>query len=271
VNRIVVDGESVSRGADRVAVEEPLEIRVIVDQDGRPERHSIAVTMRTPGHDVELAAGFLFTEGALSSPEVVREIGYSVTRSSLSASNVIAVTLVDGTPFDAARLTRNVYTTSSCGVCGKTSLELVRASCEARPKGDLRLTPAFLHALPGRLREAQPRFGETGGEHGAALFDASGTLLLAREDVGRHNAVDKIVGSLFLAESLPASDRILLVSGRASFELVQKALVAGIPVLASVGAPTSLAVDLALEFGMTLVGFLRDDRFNIYSGEERVG
>jgi FdhD protein len=226
--------------------------------------------MRTPGHDAELAAGFLFTEGVVPDAEGIRDIAYATAPSPLASENVINVTLAPGTPFDAARLTRNVYTTSSCGVCGKTSLELVRAAHPERPRGDFRLAPETLSRLPGILQEGQTAFARTGGLHAAGLFDAAGTLLLLREDVGRHNAVDKLVGALLLAGRLPAPDTLLLVSGRASFELVQKALVAGVPAIAAVGAPSSLAVDVAREFGMTLVGFLREGRFNLYAGAERV-
>jgi FdhD protein len=180
------------------------------------------------------------------------------------------VTLAPGTPFDPARMSRNVYTTSSCGICGKASIELVRAACVSPPVGTFNLSPAFLLDLGERVRASQAVFTRTGGLHASALFDAEGRLVLVREDVGRHNALDKVIGALFLDGKLPASNTVLWVSGRASYELVQKALVAGIPTLAAVGAPSSLAVEMAREFGMTLIGFLRDGRFNVYAGAERI-
>jgi len=244
-----------------LTTEEPLEIRVGVDG----AQHSLAVTMRTPGHDFELAAGFLFSEGVIAGRKVIDRIRYCADPQNY---NVVTVDLVAGTTFDPARFSRHVYTTSSCGVCGKASLELVRASLPpAAARRPVAPPPAeFLCALPAKLREAQPVFARTGGLHAAALFNGDGKLLLLREDVGRHNAVDKLVGARLLGDKLPAADTILLVSGRASFELVQKAVMAGIPVFAAIGAPSSLAVDLAREFGVTLVGFLREGRYNIYAG-----
>jgi FdhD protein len=260
------DGKA-ERRSDLLAAEEPLEMRVSVEQGGRRVHHSVAVTMRTPGHDFELAAGFFFSEGIVAGREAIWSIAYCP---SADEGNVVEVHLEPGAGFDPARFTRNVYTTSSCGVCGKTSIEMVRGICPAPPVGRARIAPDVLTGLPAALRRAQPVFSGTGGLHAAGLFDAAGRLLLLREDVGRHNALDKLIGSLLLEGALPASDRVLLVSGRASFELVQKALAAGIPVLAAVGAPSSLAVELASDLGLTLVGFLRNGRFNVYSGEERV-
>lgn len=256
---------------DLVAAEEPLEVRVSAEARGRRERHSVAVTMRTPGHDFQLAAGFLFSEGVVGGRDEIWSIAHCENVAAGAERNVVDVNLRPGVAFDPARFSRNVYTISSCGVCGKTSIDLVRTVCPAPPVGRERIAPEVLTALPEVLRAAQPVFSRTGGLHAAGLFDPTGRLLLQREDVGRHNAVDKVVGTLLLDGDLPASDRILLVSGRASFELMQKALAAGIPVLAAVGAPSSLAVELAREFGATLVGFLRDGRFNVYSGEERIG
>ena len=258
---------------DLVAVEEPLEIRVVVEEGGRRRRHPIAVTMRTPGHDFELAAGFLHSEGALTDRRAVAGISHCQEGAAEEARNIVEVALAPGTAFDPRRFSRNVYTTSSCGVCGRGSLELVRAALPAarsEPAAGPRLSPAALLAMPRRLARAQATFAATGGLHAAALFDASGELDLAREDVGRHNAVDKVVGALLMAGRLPAGDRLLLVSGRASFELVQKAVLAGLPALLAVGAPSSLAVELARDHGMTLVGFLRDGRFNVYSGAARL-
>ncbi|HVT18340.1 MAG TPA: formate dehydrogenase accessory sulfurtransferase FdhD [Thermoanaerobaculia bacterium] len=260
-------GERVERRSDLLAAEEPLEMRVSLEQGGRRVRHSVAVTMRTPGHDFALAAGFFLSEGIVAAREAIWSIAYC---QEAEEQNVVDVFLAPGVPFSPERFSRNVYTTSSCGVCGKTSIDLVRAVCPARPVGRERVARAVLAGLPESLRRAQPVFSHTGGLHAAGLFDASGRLLLQHEDVGRHNALDKVIGTLLLDGALPASDRVLLVSGRASFELVQKALAAGIPILAAVGAPSSLAVELASELGLTLIGFLRDGRFNVYSGEERI-
>ncbi len=265
-----VAGGERRRRSDLVAAEEPLEVRVVAEEGGRRVKHPVAVTMRTPGHDFELAAGFLLTEGVLAGADAIWKIAHCDTGPVESAGNVVEVFLAPGVAFDPARFSRNVYTTSSCGVCGKTSLELLRAVCPAPPRGEFRVGAGTLAALPAKLRQAQPVFERTGGLHAAGLFDPEGELLLLREDVGRHNALDKVIGTLLLEDSLPASDTLVLVSGRASFELVQKALVAGIPALVAVGAPSSLAVETARELGMTLVGFLRDETFNVYAGEERV-
>lgn len=265
-----VDGRGSRSRRDEVAAEEPLEIRLLLPHGKELQRHSIAVTMRTPGHDDELAAGFLFTEGIVSGRDTIRNIAHCPTSSPASRGNIVNVLLSPRAGFDPSRFSRNVYTTSSCGICGKTSLEMVRTVCPRPPVGTFRLRPELLQSLPERLGESQPLFARTGGLHAAALFDAEGELLLVREDVGRHNAVDKLVGRLWLEDRLPASEAVLLVSGRASFELVQKAVTAGIPALAAVGAPSSLAIRLAREFDMTLVGFLRDERFNVYAGFHRI-
>lgn len=267
-----VNGTSVRSEADRLAVEEPLEIRLDhVDTAGERTRTNVAVTMRTPGHDVELALGFLFAESILSGygdVDAVRHSGPGGGR--LDSRNVVTVRLRRDVTFDAARLDRHFYTTSSCGVCGKTSLEALDVTgCAPLPPGPV-LDAVRIHRLPDALRAAQAVFDETGGLHAAALFDAEGLLRALREDVGRHNAVDKLVGAFVLQGALPLADSVLLVSGRASFEIVQKALRAGIPVLAAVGAPSSLAVDLAAEFGMTLIGFVRDGRFNVYTAPQRI-
>ena len=267
---LAVEGDGSLQLDDAVAAEEPLEIRVVAEKDGKRERHGVAVTMRTPGHDFELAAGFLCGEGLLERGSEVWRIDHCNAASAENPDNVVEVSLRPGVDFDVDRLSRHVYTSSSCGVCGRASLDAVRIACPQAPVGNLRLHARQLVRLPGVLREAQPVFSETGGLHAAGLFDGEGRLLVLHEDVGRHNAVDKVVGSLLLEGRLPGSDRILLVSGRASFELVQKAALAGIPVLAAVGAPSSLAIELAAEMGMTLVGFLRDERFNVYSGVDRI-
>jgi len=265
MTRFEADG-SARAAEDSVAVEEPLEIRVVTAQGVRT---SIAVTMRTPGEDDELAAGFLFTEGLLRNAEDLAGIEYGGGTPE-SFRNVIDVRLADAVPFDPLRFTRNVYTSSSCGVCGKTSLDMVRTACPEPPRGSHKHALAFITALPDRLAQAQPAFARTGGLHACALFAPNGDLRAAREDVGRHNAMDKVVGHALLGNALPATDTIVVVSGRASFELVQKAALAGVPTLIAVGAPSSLAVGLAREFGMTLAGFTREGRCNVYTGESRI-
>lgn len=259
------------RGSDLVAVEEPLEIRLQFESDGILERRTVSVTMRTPGNDAELAAGFLFTEGIIHHAAQIAEIKHCGAAQPVDETNVIRLRLAAGSNVDLARLARHFYTTSSCGVCGKTSIDALRATTRfALRRGEPRIDAALVHRLPELQREAQAAFACTGGLHASALFSSEGELLALREDVGRHNALDKVIGAELLAGRLPASDRILLVSGRASFELVQKAMMAGIPVLAAVGAPSSLAVELANEVGMTLLGFVRDGRFNVYAGAERI-
>ncbi|CAM5294620.1 MULTISPECIES: formate dehydrogenase accessory sulfurtransferase FdhD [Streptomyces] len=259
---------AVSTRPDTLVGEEPLEIRL----GGRP----LAITMRTPGDDFALAAGFLVSEGVLGGAGELANIVYcaGATEDGSNTYNVVDVQLAPGIPVPDITLERNVYTTSSCGLCGKASLDAVRTSARwpLDPPADApgRIAPATLSALPGRLRAAQRVFDRTGGLHAAALFDADGELLDVREDVGRHNAVDKVVGRALQDGRLPLRDTILMVSGRASFELVQKAVMAGIPTLAAVSAPSSLAVDLAAESGLTLVGFLRGSSMNVYAGAERL-
>jgi FdhD protein len=250
---------------DLLAAEEPMEIRV----NGRP----LTVTMRTPGHDFELAAGFLVSEGVVHAAPDVAGIRYcaGATAEGLNTYNVVDVVLGAGvTPPDAS-LERNFYTTSSCGLCGKASLDAVRTTAAWSVEDDpLRVHAAVVTSLPDRLREAQRVFESTGGLHAAGLFTADGELLCVREDVGRHNAVDKVIGHALIEGMLPARGTVLMVSGRASFELVQKAVMAGIPMLAAVSAPSSLAAELAAEAGLTLVGFLRGESMNIYAGPDRV-
>lgn len=259
----VVDAGPADGDSDWLAVEEPLEIRVGGE---RHDTRTVSVTMRTPGHDSELAVGFLFTEGVITDPAQVAGV-HSCARS----RNVVRVDLRPDCVIDLARLERHTYTASSCGVCGKTSLAAVRVAVSTPPTAGRPVIDAELvKRLPDFLRADQPGFARTGGLHAAALFGPSGELRCVREDVGRHNALDKLIGHAFLAGRVPLSDAVLLVSGRASFELVQKAAVAGLPVLAAVGAPSSLAVELARECGMTVVGFVRADRFNIYTGPERI-
>jgi FdhD protein len=251
--------------ADTLVAEEPLEIRL----NGRP----LAITMRTPGDDFALAVGFLVSEGVLARAEDVASVVYcaGATADGGNTYNVVDVALAPGVPLPDIALERNVYTSSSCGLCGKASLDAVRTASRMPPLDPElpHLTPRLLSALPERLRAAQRVFDRTGGLHAAALFDGDGGLLDVREDVGRHNAVDKLVGRALREGLLPLAGRVLMVSGRASFELVQKAVMAGIPVLAAVSAPSSLAVDLAAESGLTLVGFLRGSSMNVYAGEER--
>lgn len=258
VMRIATGGKRAMH-RDALAVEEPLEIRV----RGR----SVAVTMRTPGHDRELAAGFLFTERVIRERRQLKEI--AVCRASLEPKNTLNVFLAAGVAVDFAKLTRHVFAASSCGLCGKASIAAVTQHFPPVSSA-ISVTATTLQALPGRMRRAQRGFARTGGLHAAAVFDARGKLMVLREDVGRHNAVDKVLGYGFLAGKLPFAAQILLVSGRASFEIVQKALAAGIPIICAVSAPSSLAVAFARESGQTLVGFLRGEGMNVYSHAERL-
>jgi FdhD protein len=250
------------RFVDELAIEEPAEIRV--------GGEAISVTMRTPGDDFELAAGFLFTERIVKRRDDIVDVAYGRDANGRPSDNVIDVTLRAGIKLDMARLKRHFYAASSCGMCGKASICAVRVKGIRRSRDDLRVSPSVLAGLPDVLRAGQSVFERTGGLHAAALFDASGALVVTREDVGRHNTVDKIVGHALLAGRVPLKGHVLLVSGRGGFEIVQKAAVAGLPVVASVSAPSSLAVQLARDSGMTLIGFLRGDRFIVYSGEERL-
>jgi FdhD protein len=253
-----------SERTDTLAAEEPLEIRV---QAPGQEQQQVAVTMRTPGGDFELAVGFLFTEG-LVVPADVRRVAYCDTMPGEDQHyNVVSVTL--RRPFDPDRVKRNFYATSSCGVCGKAALEDIEVRCDVVSEGPI-VTPEFLLRLPDALRNAQKVFARTGGLHAAGLFRADASLVSVREDVGRHNAVDKVIGWAATERRLPLTGMALFVSGRCSFEVVQKAAVAGVPLVAAVSAPTSLAVDLADQVGMTLVGFLRGDTMNVYTHPHRV-
>jgi FdhD protein len=253
------------RRNDKVATEEPLEIRLLAGG----QRATVAVTMRTPGADFELAAGFLSSEGVLRGRSSVRGISYCVDRDvdEVQRLNIVNVALRQDDLPTLEGLERHFFTNSSCGVCGRATLEELdqRGVERARPPSSP-LTAATLYPLPAKMRAAQATFDSTGGLHAAALFDLAGSLLVLREDVGRHNAVDKVIGRALLADELPLRDRILMVSGRSSYEIVQKAAVAGIPVVCAVSAPSSLAVDVAERFGITLVGFLRDERMNVYTG-----
>jgi FdhD protein len=263
-------GAAVSR-PETLAVEEPLEIRV----NGTP----LTVTMRTPGSDVELAQGFLLTEGVIARRDDVVSVRYchgsrparGDSRAEVNPYNVLDVTLADGVPAPDVDVTRNFYTTSSCGVCGKASLEAVQLISRYCPGDEpAHVTADTLSAMPGQLRSVQKVFASTGGLHGAALFEVDGAMLAVREDIGRHNAVDKVIGWALETGRIPLSGSVLLVSGRASFELTQKAVMAGIPVLAAVSAPSSLAVDLAAQSGVTLVAFLRGNSMNVYTRPDRV-
>ena len=262
---VKIRGDLRESTADRVATEEPLEIRLGYETGGERHTTSISITMRTPGDDDDLALGFLFTEG------IVRSMDDVAIAKPCRGDNTVRVELESGVEVDLERLERHFYTTSSCGVCGKASLDALRVQGVA----PLASQPGLFErsavvTVPDKLRDAQHTFDETGGLLAAAAFNSRGELLIVREDVGRHNAVDKIMGALLSDGQLPGRELGLMVSGRASFELMQKTLVAGMPLLAAVSAPSSLAVELAREFNVTLVGFLRGNNFNIYAGEERI-
>jgi FdhD protein len=257
--------DSTSTRPETLAVEEPLEIRI--------NGTAITVTMRTPGSDVELAQGFMLTEGVVGQRDDIARVEYcrGAGADGTNTYNVLDVTLSDGVPTPSLDVTRNFYTTSSCGVCGKGSIDAVRTISRHSPGDDPTVVSSeTLSAMPDQLRSAQRIFATTGGLHGAALFDADGTMLVVREDIGRHNAVDKVIGWALEHGRIPLTGAVLLVSGRASFELTQKAVMAGIPVLAAVSAPSSLAVDLAAQAGLTLVAFLRGDSMNVYTRPDRI-
>jgi FdhD protein len=262
-----LSGSTVKDRRDDLATEEPLEIRLSAPDGGRK---TVAITMRTPGHDFELAAGFLSGEGLVGAGEIA-SIAYCTDEDLPPEARYNTVTVRLHVPIpDLPALDRHFLTSSACGVCGSAGLDALHDRCKPIPKGHLELTPGILYGLPPALRQAQGVFGKTGGLHAAGLFSATGLLVAVREDVGRHNAVDKLVGWAALSERLPLSEHVLMVSGRASYEIMQKALAAGIPAVCAVSAPSSLAVDLAREFGMTLVGFLRGERCNVYAGQERI-
>jgi FdhD protein len=267
-----VVGFTSSPFSDLLSIEEPLEIRIIYGPPSERDQKSISVTMRTPGNDPELAIGFLFTEGIISSYQDVKEVYHVSIACSSQQKNIVQVELTEDFTPHLVHVDRNFYTSSSCGVCGKGSIQSIRTVspfCNMdTPR--LNLSTDILYQLPAKLKAAQSNFSATGGIHASGLFTIQGDLVLLREDVGRHNALDKLIGSAVISHSLPLSRHILLLSGRASFELIQKAAMAGISVVAAVGAPSSLAVELAVEFDMTLLGFLKENRFNIYHLSEQI-
>jgi FdhD protein len=257
---------------DAIAIEEPLEIRLDHGPASERKVQNISVTMRTPGNDAELAAGFLFTEGIIKNASDIQQIAHCFIACAENRENVIQVSLAENITPHLQNTKRNFYTTSSCGVCGKGSIAAIRTVSSYRndlPDSNMINTDVLI-ALPGILKKHQKIFADTGGLHASALFTAEGELLLLREDVGRHNALDKLIGAAINQDLLPLNKSVLLLSGRASFELVQKAAMAGINIIAAVGAPSSLAIQLAQEFNITLVGFLRGQRFNIYTAPQRI-
>jgi FdhD protein len=265
VRVVRLDGRTARTARDRIAVEEPLEIRAAGPGQDPVQ---VAVTMRTPGNDFDLAAGFLFTEGLVADADEIAAIKYCTdVGPEEQAYNIVTVHL--RRPFDPGSLQRNFYATSSCGVCGKASIDQISVTCTPI-SSPLSIPGATILGLPDVLRRGQRTFDRTGGLHASGLFTAAGELIELREDVGRHNALDKLIGNRLTARAIPAADGVVLVSGRASFELVQKAAVAGVPVLCAVGAPSSLAVEAADRLGVTLVGFVRDDRLNVYTHAARV-
>lgn len=265
-----VTDENLTEAPDLVAVEEPLEIRLGFGPAHDRQQRPVSVTMRTPGHDEELAMGFLFTEGIIHQRTDIVSCRHCV-QDSQKEGNVLRVELHPDVVIDWARLERNTFTSSSCGLCGKATIDAVMALSPGPVLSDFKLEPAILRTLPERVREAQLAFAHTGGIHAAALFDESGKVLLVREDIGRHNALDKLIGAAFWQSWLPLSQYGIFLSGRIGVELVQKSWLAGIPFLAAVGAPSSLAVQMAQEARITLAGFVRDKRFNVYSEPERSG
>lgn len=262
----VVENGKMRPRQDQLTTEEPLEIRLV------SPRRTVAVTMRTPGADFELAAGFLYAEGVISCKQDIQRLSYCVDESvdGEQRYNIVNVELRSGLIPDLQPLERHFYTTSACGVCGKASLAALRLRGCPVISPEPTVKPEIIYSLPDKLRSAQGIFTATGGLHAAAVFDAQGNLLNLREDVGRHNALDKLIGSAMLSEELPFNNHIVMVSGRSSFELLQKSVAAGVPIVCSVSAPSSLAVSVAQEFGITLIGFLRGERFNVYTGWERI-
>ncbi len=264
-----ISDESLTEAPDLLAVEEPLEIRLGFGPVTDRQQRAVAVTMRTPGHDEELAMGFLFSEGIIQQPDEIISCRHCV-QDSQKEGNVLRVELHPDVVIDWSRLERNTFASSSCGLCGKTTIDAIMALTSGPLSSNFSVEPAILHALPDRVRQTQRAFAYTGGIHAAALFDADGKLLIVREDIGRHNALDKLIGAAFWQNWLPLSHSGIFLSGRIGVELVQKSWRAGVPMLAAVGAPSSLAVQMAKEARMTVAGFVRDKRFNLYSEPERV-
>jgi len=257
---------------DLLAVEEPLEIRIGYGPEKNREQKSISVTMRTPGNDFELAIGFLFTEGIITGNKQIQSIRYCTEANTKEdEQNIVRVELNPEVEIDFEKIQRNFYTTSSCGICGKASIDAIKIiNNVSRHNDDLKIDAATIAGLPDVLSKQQLVFEHTGGLHACALFTTNGELILMREDVGRHNALDKLIGASLSSGNMPLQEHVLLLSGRASFELLQKAAIAGIKIICAVGAPSSLAVETANEFGITLVGFLRNSRFNVYANAERI-
>jgi FdhD protein len=258
--------------SDTLSIEEPLEIRIQYGPINQRVHKSISVTMRTPGHDEELAIGFLFTEGIISSYHVVKNVSHVALECKLKKKNIVLVELIEDFVPHLMQADRNFYTTSSCGVCGKGSIEAIKtvSPFKSLTKQNLNISSDVLYHLPQKLKRAQNNFAATGGIHAAGLFSVEGDLNLLREDVGRHNALDKLIGKALSTHLLPLNQYILLLSGRASFELIQKAAMAGISVVAAIGAPSTLALELAIELNITLLGFLKEDRFNIYHSSDEL-
>lgn len=249
---------------DFLAIEEPLEIRLSYFENNQRKESNLSITMRTPGNDSELALGFLFTEGIIDSIDQILSINNPT-------ENIVTIKFTDDVPFNIKKLEKHFYTSSSCGICGKTSIEAIRTiKNPILINESFKINASVIHSLPSVLRQKQNIFEQTGGLHASAIFNSNGEIILLREDVGRHNALDKLIGSALKNKFLPMEKYLLLLSGRASFELLQKATMAGINIVASIGAPSSLAVELANERGMTLIGFLRNKQFNIYCGKERI-
>ncbi len=264
-------GQEIELKEDLLAVEEPLEIRLIYGAENERKEEAIAVTMRTPGHDFELALGFLFTEGIIKSYDDIHGIKHcNQVKTKEEVGNVIKVSLRPKAKIEEKKLNRNFYMTSSCGVCGKGSIESLQMQCSAI-ESKLTISEYLLKSAPEKMRAKQDVFEHTGGLHAAALFSASGELLRLREDIGRHNALDKLIGASLAEREVPLHQHFVVVSGRIGFELVQKSITAGVPILGAVGAPSSLAVALAKEYGLTIAGFVKNGNYNIYTGEERIG
>jgi FdhD protein len=275
VNIIKVTLDDSIEKSDLVVVEEPLEIRLGYGSMDNRQQRSVSVTMRTPTHDFELALGFLYSEGIITSYNQILSIKYCVDAGKQATENIVRVELKPEVIFNAQSLQRNFYATSSCGVCGKASIEAIDSMICDLPKqkleqNALKVSKEYIINLPKSLAQHQKVFEYTGGLHAAALFNEFGNIILLREDIGRHNALDKLIGNALTQDLLPLNNKVLLMSSRASFELIQKAVMANISIIVTIGAPSSLAIQTAEQFGVTLIGFLRDDRFNIYAGKERI-